>query len=192
MTQRGTARAAATLLLGIALLAGCSTEQQASQTLPEPTTAEATPTLTALGPPDFPMPAEAREQTPEGAAAFTTYYIELYSRTQQTLDTQYMRALSAGCTSCDQLMSFMDGAVAQGQSLRGGETEVIAMSDPAVNGATADVAFSVDQAPLDIVDSAGNVIDGMSYAGSNNPSSGAILAWDSARSTWIMQQLDIG
>ena len=76
MARRWTA--AAVTCLATALLAGCSGgTQQASTTLPTTSapTAAASPTLPPLGPADFPVPAEAREKTPEGVNAFTRYYV---------------------------------------------------------------------------------------------------------------------
>ncbi len=59
------ARTAAGVLVGVAVLAGCSSQRPANQTLPSaaPTSAEASATLPPLGPPDFPMPAAARERS---------------------------------------------------------------------------------------------------------------------------------
>ncbi len=65
------------VLVGAALLSGCSEKQEANDTLPTPSAAETTEALPELGPPDLPMPAEAREQTVEGADAFTRYYVEI-------------------------------------------------------------------------------------------------------------------
>jgi hypothetical protein len=64
VTRRWTLRLVAGLAAGAVALSGCSGRQEANDTLPE---ADASPSLSdaslpPLGPPDLPMPAEARTQ----------------------------------------------------------------------------------------------------------------------------------
>ena len=75
VTRRWTLRLVAGLAAGAVVLSGCSERQEASDTLPE---ADASPSasqpeLPPLGPPDLPMPAEARTQDAAGAEAFVQY-----------------------------------------------------------------------------------------------------------------------
>src|SRR3954452_17635339 len=96
-------RAAAAAVVGVALLTGCSEERQANATLPSTTSAaaESTEALPPLGPPDLPMPAEAREKTAAGFQSFANYYLTLVNRLQVDLDASYLRELSRGCETCD-------------------------------------------------------------------------------------------
>ncbi|TQN42141.1 hypothetical protein FHU33_1535 [Blastococcus colisei] len=82
------------VLVGTALLTGCSEKQEANHTLPSSSAAETSEALPEIGPPELPMPAEAREKTADGAEAFTRYYVEIYNHALRTLDTTWMRDLS--------------------------------------------------------------------------------------------------
>lgn len=182
----------ATALLGTALLSGCSNRQEASTTLPAPsasapTTAEALP---PLGPPDLPMPAAARKQTPEGAEAFLRYYMEVYNHAQRTLDPTWMRDLSSGCGTCDRIADDMDADSAAGFTYQGGEVRVDAISLPAVSGDEAQIALVITQAPLAVMNE-GMPIDGLTFPERSSPGSGAILVWDRAQSTWRVSQWDV-
>ncbi len=64
--------------------AGCSEPGQPSTSLPTATSTSAEPTLEPLGPPDFPVPAEAREQTEAGAIAMASYYLDLIDFARQS------------------------------------------------------------------------------------------------------------
>ena len=102
MTRRWTLRLLAGLAAGAVVLSGCSERQEAADTLPE---ADATPSasepeLPPLGPPDLPMPAEARHQDAAGAEAFVRYYIDLINRTSMVMDAAPLRELSNGCADC--------------------------------------------------------------------------------------------
>lgn len=79
------------VLAGSVLLTGCAEKQEASTSLPTTAPAPTTEALPPLGPADMPMPAEAREQTVDGAEAFTEYYVELYNHALRTLDTTHLR-----------------------------------------------------------------------------------------------------
>lgn len=178
---------AAVLVLG---LVGCSEEQPASQTLPTTAaTAEATPTLEALGPPDLPMPAEAREQTPAGAEAFIRYYMDVYTSAQAGLDATYMDQLSQGCQTCDQLISNLQEDSAAGLSYEGGAAQVSFIS-ATVDGGRAEAAFSITQDALIVRDAQGSERVDLS-APAADLDCGAILTWSSQLSSWIFTQWDV-
>ena len=86
-------RLAVTGLVAVAALAGCSGSEEASQTLPATSRTSASPsaTLPPLGPADFPVPAEARQQTAAGATAFIDYYLGLMNRSQHLMASDAIR-----------------------------------------------------------------------------------------------------
>ncbi|HEV7872307.1 MAG TPA: DUF6318 family protein, partial [Modestobacter sp.] len=151
------ARVAAGALVVGAVLTGCSGKQPANDTLPSaaPTSAESSESLPPLGPPDLPMPTEAREPTSEAASAFVVYYMTVYNEAQQTMDAQYLRDLSKGCTTCDRIAEEIIVDSQSGFSYQGGQVTIDSISAPAVNGQRAEAAFSTTQAPLTVLDATG-------------------------------------
>ncbi len=183
--------AVAGLVVGSTLLAGCSEKVEASDTLPS-TSASPTPkALPTLGPPDLPMPAEAREQTAEGADAFTRYYVEIYNYALRTLDTTYMRDLSRGCDTCDQLADQVDRVAAASQQYEGGQVRVIGSTPPYLTGDEAQLVFDISQAPLSIT-SDGVPMEGRSFPEQTTTGGGGIVQWSDDRETWIFTQWVVG
>jgi hypothetical protein len=146
VTRRWTLRLLAGLAAGAVVLSGCSERQEAADTLPE---ADATPSasepeLPPLGPPDLPMPAEARTQDAAGAEAFVRYYIDLINRTSTVMDAAPLREFSDGCTECNRIASNTEVAAANGQVFRDGEISIIQMGKPLIADGTAQLALRVD------------------------------------------------
>ena len=190
MTRRWTLRLLAGLAAGAVVLSGCSERQEAADTLPE---ADATPSasepeLPPLGPPDLPMPAEARAQDAAGAEAFVRYYIDLINRTSSVMDAAPLREFSDGCTECNRIASNTEVAAANGQVFRDGEISIIQMGKPLIADGTAQLALRVDQARFVVVDASGTSVDGGSEA-YTNISGGVALEWNSSDMTWSMTQL---
>jgi hypothetical protein len=176
------------LVVGAALLSGCSQKVEASDTLPSTgASASSGAELPPLGPPDLPMPRQAREQTPEGAQAFTEYYVEIYNHALRTLDTTYLHGLSSGCDTCDQLAGQLERASARGQGIEGGEMRIVGSTRPYLHGDLADLVFDIAQAPI-LATQGGNPIQGRSYPGSESSGGGGILRWDDDRRTWVFTQ----
>lgn len=193
MTRRWTLRLLAGLAAGAVVLSGCSERQEAADTLPE---ADATPSasepeLPPLGPPDLPMPAEARAQDAAGAEAFVRYYIDLINRTSSVMDAAPLREFSDGCTECNRIASNTEVAAANGQVFRDGEISIIQMGKPLIADGTAQLALRVDQARFVVVDASGTSVDGGSEA-YTNISGGVALEWNSSDMTWSMTQLTFG
>jgi hypothetical protein len=193
VTRRWTLRLLAGLAAGAVVLSGCSERQEAADTLPE---ADATPSasepeLPPLGPPDLPMPAEARAQDAAGAEAFVRYYIDLINRTSTVMDAAPLREFSAGCTECNRIASNTEVAAANGQVFRDGEISIIQMGKPLIADGTAQLALRVDQARFVVVDASGTSVDGGSEA-YTNISGGVALEWNSSDMTWSMTQLTFG
>jgi uncharacterized protein DUF6318 len=193
VTRGWTRQLVACLAAGGVVLSGCSDRQEANDTLPE---ADASPSasesvLPPLGPPDLPMPAEARTQDAAGAEAFVRYYIDLINRTSTVMDAAPLRKFSQGCTECERIASNTEGAAANGQKFQDGEISIIQMGKPLIANGTAQLALRVDQARFVVVDASGAPVDGGSEA-YTNVSGGVALEWNSSRTTWSMTQLTFG
>jgi hypothetical protein len=129
VTRRWTLRLLAGLAAGAVVLSGCSERQEAADTLPE---ADATPSasepeLPPLGPPDLPMPAEARTQDAAGAEAFVRYYIDLINRTSTVMDAAPLREFSDGCLDCNRIASVVDKDATLGHQYDGGLISITTM-----------------------------------------------------------------
>ena len=75
------------VVIGTALLSGCSEKHEANDTLPPPSAAETTEALPKLGPADFPVPDEARTKDAAGAEAFLRYFVDLsYAEIAEALE----------------------------------------------------------------------------------------------------------
>ncbi|WNV74142.1 DUF6318 family protein [Geodermatophilus sp. DSM 44513] len=183
----------AAALVGTALLSGCSERQEASATLPSaseaPSTSEAA--LPPLGPPDLPMPDEARAQTPEGAQAFVRYYIELINRTSTVMDAAPLRDLSVRCEDCNRIAKYTEEDAAAGRDYEGGEMTIADMGEPRLKGGTAEMTVAIDQARFIVLDDTGKPTEG-GIDPLTEVYGGAGLSWDAPRQTWVMTQLTFG
>ncbi|MQA35471.1 DUF6318 family protein [Modestobacter roseus] len=179
----------AALTIGAAVLAGCSGGQQANETLPSASSTTATAeALPPLGPPDFPMPDEAREMTPEGAEAGLRYYLDLITH-QAGVSGEPLRDLSRDCEFCTFIANRYDEDAAAGYSYRGGELTVEGMSRPAVNGSTAEFSLSLTQAAVDILDANNAPVPGRGQAAAERLNTGARMTWSSQQEYWVMNQI---
>jgi hypothetical protein len=184
-------RLAAALTIGAAVLTGCSSEQQANQTLPSmsSTTASAD-ALPPLGPPDFPMPDEAREMTPEGAEAFIRYYMDLYNAAQVSMDPTYMDEFSQGCTLCDGLIANLAEDSSLGYRYVGGHVELDSVAASPVQEGEVELGFSMTQEPLQVEAPNGAEMTELS-APAADLQCGAVLNWSSIIESWVLGQWDI-
>ncbi|WP_409331678.1 DUF6318 family protein [Trujillonella humicola] len=193
MATGWTARTTAALVVAAALLSGCSEQQPANETLPQ-TTAEPSQTAEALpplGPPDLPMPPEARTQDAEGAEAFVRYYVALINRTSTIMDAAPMREFSDECADCDRIAADTEEDAAAGYRYRGGELTItwIQALEP---DSDAEVAFLADQAALSVLDAAGQPVPELTFEAVDQVSSGASLRWDSELASWLITELTLG
>lgn len=178
-------------LVGVVLLAGCSSgPEPANDTLPSaaPTSAEASETLTPLGPPDLPMPPEAREQTPAGAEAFLRYYLALVTH-QAGKDGESLRALSRDCRFCDFIADRYDQDAAAGYTYRGGAMSIDSLSPPAMNGDLAEFSFTLSQGAVDILGPNGAAVTGRGEVQQLGLNAGASMTWSPSTRSWLMNQL---
>jgi hypothetical protein len=194
VTRRWTLRLLAGLAAGAVVLSGCSERQEAADTLPE---ADATPSasepeLPPLGPPDLPMPAEARTQDAAGAEAFVRYYIDLINRTSTVMDAAPLREFSDGCEDCERIASNVEADATAGYSYSGGRVEIIEIPAPLIKQFTAEMALVVDQSALKVVDATGTPVADLSSDAFSGLSGGAALTWDQGRRTWLITTLTLG
>ncbi|KQS60642.1 hypothetical protein ASG36_07080 [Geodermatophilus sp. Leaf369] len=172
------------------LLSGCSRGQEANQTLPTASSsASAEATLEPLGPPDLPMPAEAREQTPTGAEAFIQYYMDIYNLALRDLDPTFMDQFSQGCETCDELILNLREDAESGLNYQGG---LVALNyvDATIIDERSEAAFTLNQEALTVIDSTGSEQTDLS----GPPASlncGAILNWSSSSQSWLFTQWDV-
>ncbi|MFD2093974.1 DUF6318 family protein [Blastococcus deserti] len=180
------------VLVGTALLTGCSEKQEASETLPSPSAAETTEALPPLGPEDFPVPDEARTKDAAGAEAFLRYYIELLNRLQAIPLGEPLRELSPECETCLRIARAFDDAAAAGWTYQGGEVSLNDVTEPQLNGDTASLVFGARVEVLSIRDSAGTPIPDGQEDLSPNAGSGMTLRWSSEHHSWLVAGLTIG
>jgi hypothetical protein len=187
-------RAAAALIASVGVLTACSDGGTPSETLPSTSasgSAEPSETLKPLGPPDMPMPVEAREQTATGAEAFIRYYMALYTAAQASMDPSYMSQLSQDCETCDRIIEEIHSDGSAGYKYQGGQISVAYVDAAEPDDSRAELVFSVTQAPLNVVDAKGLPIADLVFPERKSPGCGAILGWSQAINSWILNQWDI-
>ncbi|SDE28274.1 hypothetical protein SAMN05660485_00439 [Blastococcus fimeti] len=194
MTRRWTLRLAACLVAGAAVLTGCSEKQEAAQTLP--TSSSAAPTedaLPPLGPEGFPVPAEARKRTPEGAVEFVRYFVGLTGYlAEHSLDPAPLLDLSQDCRSCSNIAESLAEDRAANYTYREYEFEFTEYGPALLDGETAEMGFTYVQGPVSVVDPTGAVVTQRSSGRSEEMQSGAILRWRSDLNSWVMTGLTVG
>jgi len=122
----------------LALLVGCTSEDppaglppsapSTTETAPETTTPAPT-TPTATGAPT--VPAEAQEQTPDGAAAFVRHWFDSLTYSWNVMDSAPIRALGE-CLTCVQFAETIDSVDARGNHLEGNQISVRNLSSNAI------------------------------------------------------------
>jgi hypothetical protein len=180
------------LLVGTALLSGCSQKTEANETLPSTSTAPTTEDLPQLGPADFPVPDEARTKDAAGAEAFLRYWIDLLNRQQAIPAGQPLRDLGPDCRECLRIATAFDDAAAAGSRYEGGELSLNDVTEPQLSDDTASITFGTRVEPVTVRDSAGiPVPDGQ---GDLNPNagSGISLIWSEELQSWLVAGMTIG
>ncbi|WP_262852923.1 DUF6318 family protein [Mumia quercus] len=115
MSRLGTALVAAVALLSVG---ACTGEEPADGDPSATPRVSATPSATSTPTPP-PLPAEAREHSADGAAAFVEYYIAVFNYAATTGDTTALAAASMStCSACNGLVKryeqiYLDGGTSQ-------------------------------------------------------------------------------
>jgi hypothetical protein len=181
----------AAVMVGAALLTGCSEKQQASETLPSSSAAETSEALPKIGPADFPVPDEARTRDAAGAEAFLRYYIDLSNRQQVLLDGEPIRQLGPECRECLRIAKNFDDVAAAGQRYEGGKLSLNDVTEPQLTEDEASINFGIRQEAVDVVDAAGNpVVEGLPIQ--PNLGSGITLVWSSQHQSWLVKSITLG
>src|SRR4051812_33591973 len=138
-------RVAAAVAAGVAVLSGCSDGETANETLPATSTtaAESSASLPPLGPPDLPMPDEARSESAGGAEAFLRYYIDLLNHSTGNLDTYPLRDLTTNCQTCLAFADGLDGVADENQAIEGAKFVINGVSDARLEAGAAEFSVSL-------------------------------------------------
>jgi hypothetical protein len=187
---RRSLRLVAGLALMAALVSGCSSTQQANETLPSAAPTSSSPEFEPLGPSDLPMPAEARERTADGFNAFVGYYIELINRLDEDLDARYLRQFSRGCDTCERLAADAENDARQGYSYDGGTITITAQAPANLTNEGAETAFTVEQAGYTVLDSNGSPVPGLSGEPVGGLAAGMAGLW--VEDHWVATNLTFG
>ncbi|SEP21495.1 DUF6318 family protein [Trujillonella endophytica] len=185
---------AGAIALFVAVLSGCSEERPASGSLPS-STAETTSSeaLPPLGPPDFPVPEAARQNSAEGALEFTRYYIALAAHVADgPQDPQPLLDLAQNCDQC-QMIADSYGADRDAGYTYSDFTYTFEPAGPAImRGPDAEVSFVFAQSELLVFDSSGQPVTGRSAPATGALASGARLVWNASEQSWNVSVLTIG
>jgi hypothetical protein len=140
------------------------------------------------------MPEEARTQDAAGAEAFVRYYFGLLNRSLTDMDPQYLRSFAeAGCDVCERIATETESDAAEGYSYSGGALTISGDIDVIMSGPeAAQSAFVADQAPMSVLDSAGNPVPDLVFGGKDGLNSGTITVWDESSATWNLTELTLG
>lgn len=181
------------LAVGAAFLSGCAAKEEASSSLPAPTSkaAPTTAALPPLGPPDFPVPAAARTKDAAGAEAFVRYWIDLLNRQRAIPAGKPLLDLGPQCADCIRIAHNYDTVAAARHRYQGGELTITDLPPAAIQGERATVNFGVRRDAVRILDSSGRVVDAGAPLVANEIG-GGVLAWSQALQGWLMQGFQIG
>src|SRR5215207_5804042 len=97
------------LLVTLLLVGSCSSPEPKE---PKPSPSSPAPTATAPT-----MPAQAEENTPEGAAAFVKHYIDVFNYASNTGDVRELRRLSPSCEACEKYAAKFESIYQQGDKI---------------------------------------------------------------------------
>jgi hypothetical protein len=172
------------------LVSGCTEKQPANDTLPPTSSSAPSESAELLGPPDAPLPASARENSPEGFNEFTQYYIGLINRLQEDLNPQYLRQFSRGCDTCDRLANDAEGDAKKGYRYEGGTITIKAIAPASLQKDGMETAFVIDQAAYTVLDANGQAVQGLSGEPLTDIPAGMSGVWLNDR--WIVTNLSFG
>jgi len=158
-------------LLGVLALAACTSgDAQGGVTAPpsapatsetltaEPTT-EPSDTGEAVAPPE--MPAEAREQTAEGAAAFATHFFAVADHAFAVGEPAHIGELSGDeCSACKYMVDQIDDWTGDGATFQNVSTEVTSAAAPPPDGRGVTVAsLLINESESRVVGAGGEILD---------------------------------
>jgi hypothetical protein len=179
------------LIVGTALLSGCSEKVEASDTLPTTSAAKTTEALPPMGPADFPVPAKARTKDADGAEAFLRYWIDLINHQRPLLGSGPLRDLGPACPDCLRIAKNYDDAKAETRRYEGGGLSLNDVTAPVLKGDRASINFGLRQEAVRLVDAAGTPVDS-GLPVQPNLGSGITLLWSEPDSCWLVESMTLG
>lgn len=196
MASQRALRVVAVAAVLAALLSGCSEKREASHTLPTTGAVEASKTLPPLGPAAFPVPADARAMTPEGALAFGKYYIALGTEVGKgKAPSQALLDLSTPeCRLCNQVAKSFSDDQAAGYKQVGGSYSFKEYGPPLMSegGHVAEIGFDYTQGAYSVIDAKGQEVPSRAGKESGLLRSGMRLDWRNDLHSWLVANLTIG
>ena len=179
------------LLFGTVALTGCSEKQQANETLPSASATPSAEELPPLGPPDFPVPDEARTKDAAGAEAFLRYWIDLINRQRDIPAGQPLVELGPECADCRRIAENYDEVAAAGRRYDGGQLRLNDVTEPQLVDDQASINFGLRQEAVVLVDGGGTPVDaGMPMR--SNLSSGVTFVWSELDKSWLVKSMTLG
>lgn len=139
-----------------AVLAGCSAEEAPRpEPLPSAPSPSPSPSPVALE-----VPPSAQAATPQGAAAFARYYLEVLHAAFVSGEVEALRAIShPECSTCSNFIRVTQEDEAAGKSFRGGEYTVLFAEATETAPGDALIDLSYDRAPAMTRDAQGMVLE---------------------------------
>ena len=180
------------VLIGTALLSGCSEKQEANTSLPSPSATETTGALPRLGPADFPVPDEARTQDAAGAEAFARYYIDLLQRQQDVPAGEPLRDLGPDCQECLRIALDLDEAAKANRTFEGGELSIAGEFGTSVSEGRANLSFIARIEAGVLREATGEPVEGTEAAAVDRLPSAIGLDWSTDRRSWLVTGLSFG
>ncbi|NEK87951.1 hypothetical protein GCU60_19615 [Blastococcus saxobsidens] len=179
------------LLIGTAVLSGCSEKQEANESLPT-SAAPTTEALPQIGPADFPVPDEARTKDAGGAEAFARYYIELLQRQQDVPAGEPLRDLGPDCQECLRIALDFDEAAAANRRFEGGELSITGAFGTAVSEDRANLSFLARVEAGAVLEASGEAVQGTQSAAIERLPSAIALDWSPDDHCWRVSGLSFG
>jgi hypothetical protein len=121
--------------LSVLALGACSDDDPEPKIAPTPSSAAPTSpsTTPASGPTEPTMPPEAEGTDAAAAEAFVRFYWATADYAQATADVEGLRSISdPGCQACQQALDFLDSVDRRDGVIRGGQTDLSAISSAPV------------------------------------------------------------
>jgi hypothetical protein len=185
-------RTAAAAAVGIAVLTGCSDGGTANETLPS-VSSSAAPTSNALqplGPVDFPMPPEAREETEQGAIAAGQYFLQLTVYAYQKGNADAIGELSQDCEYCNDLVAGIREDAAAGNRVTGGDITIEDAGQAVLSQENSEVAFTVSQSALSVTGPGGQILSDRTQP-AFRVFTALGLQWSDQQCAWVVNQVTI-
>ncbi len=107
----------------------------------------------------LPLPSEAAQATPQGAAAFTRFYFGVLNRAFAAGDAAQVRELSdPGCDACNNLIRAIEEEPDPGERVEGGDYQIVFAESPPTNAGDVVVEVRYALTEVRVVNPQGDVV----------------------------------